>query len=110
MRMVLTGNGMFKQADPVGDFVKGIIGLNPPDKGPLDVANEAVFSPLANYLIDKLERFGHLLNENSAEIITFGVVGCAFMMMITSVVGQSSRWFGWMVLIMIGGIIWRIVI
>jgi murein DD-endopeptidase MepM/ murein hydrolase activator NlpD len=81
------GRGLF-------DFSDGI--LNPRPEGSL----------AERYAMSKLERMIDVLNANSAEIVTLGIVVCAVGMMIGGFIGGSARWFGWMCIIAFLGGVW----
>lgn len=53
----------------------------------------------------------NLLNENSLEIITFGVIGCSVGMIVAPIMGSNSgTWFGRVVFVILAGAVWRLLI
>lgn len=51
-----------------------------------------------------------ILNANSAEIITLGIITCAAGMMISPLVGDKNPWIGRLFTTFWVGVIWRVLI
>lgn len=83
-------------------------------KGPLypsDDGRDVITRALGKWFSEKLDRLLDLLNSNSTEIITLGVIVCAFGMMVAPMLGSTAgRWFGRLFATLAVGVIWRMFI
>lgn len=92
------GNGIM---DRLNDFADSVI----------EKEVEWILNPIYKMIEGGFSHIIEVLNANSAEIITFGVVGCALAMMFAPVMGSSAgKWLGRIVGILWIGITWRMVI
>lgn len=74
-----------------------------------------IFTPIINRLGDwtttKLDGLIAVLNANSAEIITGGILVCAFGVMLSPLIDMApAKWYGRMFTVLWLGIIWRVVL
>lgn len=93
----------------------GIFPVNPipyaQNAGMIKGFGDKVIDAVSGWLHDLSLQFIQLLNSNSAEIVTFGIVVCGGMMMIAPLLGKSSgKWFGRAVGLLWIGAIWRLVL
>jgi len=87
---------------PVGHWYDGI--AFGPQKAAAGKFVDWVLGGIGNFLHD----LAMILNQSSAEIVTFGVIVCAGGMMIAPMVGSPpAKWFGRLVGIFFIGAIWR---
>jgi len=80
-------------------------------KGPItQVVEDNVQSPwelIVSWFTDKAEHLFTLLNASSPEVITIGIVACAFGLMISPMSSGGGKWMGRMFLVFWGGVVWR---
>jgi len=93
--------------DGAAESAKGIMDhLNGFSDWFLRKETELFVAPVGNTFKAWVEHIVALLNENSAEIITLGVVVCAAGMMIGPLIG-NKQWFGRLFITLFGGVVWR---
>lgn len=81
-------------------------------KGPItQVVENNVQSPwelIVDWFTDKADQLFAVINANSSDVITLGIVVCAFGVMISPITGSSSKWLGKLFLVSWVGVIWRV--
>lgn len=76
-----------------------------------DKATDSIGNKIGNTLGDLASALINLLNSYSSEIITTGIIFMGFGMMIGPLIGRpSEKWFGGMMIILWGGVVWRLII
>lgn len=76
----------------------------------IEKGSQAIVEPIVEFVKSGIDSAITLLNIHSPEIISFGVMACGLGLMIGSFFGQTHKWFSRLVLILWGGVIWRLLI
>lgn len=74
----------------------------------IDKEAEYIVKPVSNTFMDWIHHAVAILNANSAEIITLGIIVCGAGMMVGPMIGGGSKWFGRLFAVFFGGTIWRV--
>lgn len=74
-----------------------------------------IFTPIINRLsdwsTDKFDALIAILNDNSADIITGGILVCAFGVMLSPMIDSSAgKWYGRMFAVLWIGVVWRVML
>lgn len=106
MRFVYNGSGWSEVTAAIPDSWKG----------PLYPLVDGIFTPITDrvgeWATAKLESLIATLNDHSADIITVGIVICAFGIMIAPLLESvpTSKWYGRLFAVLWLGVIWRVLI
>ncbi|MCM3784295.1 hypothetical protein M3231_15030 [Neobacillus mesonae] len=102
--MIVRINGMIADTNPVENSVAGKL---------VDIIANSLGNIASDFgaVLSELFRSGiALLNANSAEIITLGIITCAAGMMVSPLVGDKNPWIGRLFTTFWVGVIWRVLI
>lgn len=72
---------------------------------------EFLLKPIGIFFRDAFYSLIHLLNTNSVEIITLGIIGCSILMIVSPLWGhKGGTWLGRAVAVALVGSVWRLII